>query len=157
MVAGVRTMSKRFSQAILFYLWSEASHWCLFDVCLFLFHLKVVLRLHICLLSTPMMKVGVSNASPPIAKFTLCDRASIASVLVTNPKDERQCFERLASDCQLTILPEGSIGLRGWEMTAIRALFCVPSALSSWNVARGNDRLLTFLVTSQVFFGVCSL
>ena len=89
------------------------------------------------------MKVGVSNASPPIAKFTLCDRASIASVLVTNPKDERQCFERLASECPVTILPEGSIGLRVWEMIAIGASCCVPCSLSSLTVARGNDDVLS--------------
>ena len=91
------------------------------------------------------MKVGVLNASPPIAKFTLCDRASVASVLFTNSKDERQCFERLASDCPVTILPEGSIGLRGWEMIAIGASCCVPCALFGWTVVCGNDRWLTFL------------
>ena len=92
--------------------------------------------------------------------FTLCYRASIASVIVTNPKNERQCFERLASDCPVTILPEGSMGLRCWEMSDIEASCCVPSALSGENVACRHDRLLTFLVTGLFFFfffGVCPI
>ena len=75
--------------------------------------------------------------------------------MVTNSKDEHQWFERLASDCPLTILPEGSIGLRGWEMSDIRALFCVPFALSGENVACRHDRLLTFLVTVFLFSSAC--
>ena len=95
------------------------------------------------------------NASSPHVLFTLRDRASTASVIATNSKDERQCFERLASDCPVTILPEGSIGLRGWEMIAIDASCCVPSALSGEGVACRHDRLLTFLVTGLFFSSAC--
>ena len=57
-------------------------------------------------------------------------------VLLPDSKDEHQCFERLASDCPVTILPEGSIGLRGWEMSAIYRSVVLCAICAFWGERR---------------------